>query len=324
MATKLSLRSILLERLNRILNPAFEWKFTWTLLIAGFGLIGYQRLVQLAGSIEIIRPEARIKLELSSGADAALSALGIALVLLSCLFFYKLKFLPPLGKKTYKNLATAASDIRKIMEENRRIFLSFGPNSSAGATGEIRHDPSSWQQLRQETICPNNEQIRNILKTVKRFSAVEQPIVEKMLSHIEAFAHHCENPNYDYRDNQFPREFSNLILGYCAKVNRSAIKVPTYGQWLNETAKQLGLRIDEAYIFGSALFGEETSDVDLLVKSPASSISEVKDQAALWEEVSTEFSAKFSLRLHMVVFSNLEADAYVGFISKVGHMERVI
>lgn len=324
MATELSLRSILLERLNRLLNPTFEWKFTWTLLIAGFGLIGYQRLVQLAGSIEIIQPEARIKLELSSGADAALSALGITLVLLSCLFFYKLKFLPPLGGKTYKNLAAAASDIRKIIEENRRIFLSFGPNSSAGATGEIRHDPSSWQQLRHETIRPNNEQIRNILKSVKHVSAIEQPVVEKMLSHIEAFAHHCENPSYDYRNNQFPREFSNLILGYCAKANRSAINVPAYGKWLNETAKQLDLRIDEAYIFGSALFGEETSDVDLLVKSPANTISDVKDQAALWEKLSTEFSAKFGLRLHMVVFSNLEADAYVGFISKIEHRERVI
>jgi len=324
MATELSLRSILLERLNRILNPSFDWKFTWTLLVAGLGLIGYQRLVQLAGGIEIIQPEARIKLELSSGADAVLSSLGIGLVLLSCLFFYKLKFLPPLGTKTYKNLAVAASDIRKIMEENRRIFLSFGPNSSAGATGEIRHDPSSWQQLRQETIRPNNEKIRNILKSIKRVSVIEQPVVEKMLSHIEAFAHHCENPNYDYRNNQFPKEFSNLILGYCAKANRGSIKVQIYGQWLNETAKKLGLRIDEAYIFGSALFGEETSDVDLIVKSPANTISEVKDQAALWEKVSTEFSTKFSLRLHMAIFSNLETDAYVGFISKVSHRERVI
>lgn len=324
MATELSLRTILLERLNRILNPAFEWKFTWTLLIAGFGLIGYQRLVQIAGSIEIIQPEARIKLELSSGVDAALSALGITLVLLSCLFFYKLKFSPALGRKTFKNLAAAASDIRKIMEENRRIFLSFGPSSSAGATGEIRHDPSYWQQLRHETICPNNEQIRNILKSVKHVTAIEQPVVEKMYSHIEAFAHHCENPSYDYRDNQFPREFANLILGYCAKANRGVIKVPTYGQWLNETAKQLGLRIDEAYIFGSALFGEETSDVDLLVKSAASTILEVKHQADLWQKVSTEFSAKFILRLHMVVFSNLEADAFAGFISKIDHKERVI
>jgi predicted nucleotidyltransferase len=324
MATELSLRSILLERLNRILNPTFELKFTWTLLIAGFGLIGYQRLVQLAGSIEIIQPDARIKLELSSETDAVLSLLGIVLVLLSCLFFYKLKLLPPLGKKTYKNLAAAASDIRKIMEENRRIFLSFGPNSSAGATGEIRHDPSSWQQFRVETICPNNEQIRNILKAVKHVSAIDKPVVEKMLSHIEAFAHHCKNPGSDYRNNQFPQEFSSVIWGYCAKANRGAIKVPTYSQWLNITAKQLSLRIDEAYIFGSALFGEETSDVDLLVKSPASTISEVKDQAALWEKLSTEFSAKFSLRLHMVVFSNLETDAYVGFVSKVGHRERVI
>jgi len=324
MATKLSLQSILLERLNRILNPNFELRFTWTLLVAGLGLIGYQRLVQLAGSIEIIRPEARIKLELSSGADAVLSALGITLVLLSCLFFYKLKFFPLPGKKTFKNLAAAAPDIRKLMEENRRIFLSFGPNSSAGANGEIRHDPGSWQQLRREAICPNNEQIYDILKSVRRVSATEQPVVEKMLSHIEAFAHHCENPNYDYRDNQFPREFSDLILGYCAEANRGAIKVPAYGIWLKEAAKQHGLGIDEAYIFGSAIYGEEKSDVDLLVNSSASTIPDVKEQAVLWGKVATDFFAKFNLRLHTVVFSQLEADAYIGFISKIEHRERVI
>jgi predicted nucleotidyltransferase len=86
----------------------------------------------------------------------------------------------------------------------------------------------------------------------------------------------------------------------------------------------LSLRIDEAYIFGSALFGEETTDVDLLVKSSASTIIEVKDQSLLLEKLSIEFSVKFSLRLHLVVFSKLEADTCIGFISRVGKMERVI
>jgi predicted nucleotidyltransferase len=292
--------------------------------MAGLVFISYQRLVQFAGNIEIIRPEVRIKLELSSEADLALTVLGALLALLACLFFYKLKFTSPHGEKRYKNLADAALDIRKIMEENRRIFLSFGPNSSAGSTSEIRHDPGLWHQQSHETICPNNKQIRNILRSLKSVSAIEQPAVEKMLSHIEAFEHHCENPNYDYRNNQFPQEFSNLILGYCAKASKNSTRIPTYGQWLNETTKLLSLRIDEAYIFGSALFGEETTDVDLLVKSSASTIIEVKDQSLLLEKLSIEFSVKFSLRLHLVVFSKLEADTCIGLISRVGKMERVI
>nr|NMG00800.1 hypothetical protein [Aromatoleum toluolicum] len=323
MATDLSLRSILLEKLNRLINPAFEWKFTWTLLIAGLALIGYQRLVQLAGSIEIIRPEARIKLELSSGADVALSALGIVLVLLSCLFFYKLKFLSNVDKNRYKNLSAAAKDLRKLMEENRRIFLSFGPNSSAGSTGDIRHDPSTWQKLRRDTICPNNQNIKNILTSLDKISAVEKPLVEKMVSHIEAFEHHCKNPGYDYRENQFPREFADLISAYCARANRRTNKVQAYAAWLRERVDGLNV-VEQAHIFGSALFGEETSDVDLVVKSPASDISEVRHQSDLWKQVAADFFAKFNLRLHTVVFSQLESDSYAEFISKIGQRKKVI
>lgn len=325
MATNISLKSIILEKLNRLLNPNFELKFTWTLLIAGFGLIGYQRLVQLAGSVEIIRPDVRVKLELSSGTDTVLSALGIGLVLLSCLFFYKIKFgSTSVATKTYKTLAAAAADIRKIMEDNRRVFLSFGPNSSAGATGELRHDPSAWHQLRHETICPNNEKIRNILNSIKRINSSEHLLVQKMLSHIEAFAHHCQNPDSNYSDNQFPRGFSDMIQGYCVKANREAIMVPVYGQWLEEKNSQLSLRIVDAHVFGSALFGTETSDVDLLIKSNARTISEVKDQVPLWATLSEDFRARFNLRLHLVVFSQLESDAYVEFISKIENHKKVI
>lgn len=72
MSTTLTLKSIALEKLNRILNPNFETKFIWALLVAGLSLLGYQRVIQLGSSIEILSPEWYVKLSLSSGTDTFL------------------------------------------------------------------------------------------------------------------------------------------------------------------------------------------------------------------------------------------------------------
>lgn len=323
MSNNLTLRYILLAKLNRVLNPNFDLKFTWTLLAAGLCLVGYQRVIQLAGNIEIIHRDIQLKLELSSGVDIFFILIGLSLILVSCLFFYKLKISKRPKTSNYKNLSDAAHDIRKLMDENRRIYISFGPNSSAGRTGDIRHDPSSWNDLRIKVICPNNEKIRIILRNIARFDSQEQKVVDKMMSHIEAFDHHCQNPIFDYSNNQFPVEFSNLILRYCAKTKKTD-RIEIYTDWLREQTKQHNLFIEAAYIFGSVLYGEEKSDVDLLIKTGANSMEVIEKQAVLWAIISEAFSSEFHMRLHMVVFSNLECKAYSEFLTKIHEHEKVI
>ncbi|GGB55129.1 hypothetical protein GCM10011502_30100 [Oceanisphaera marina] len=70
MSQELTLKGIALEKLNRILNPNFDSKFIWALLSGGVLLAGYQRIIQLCSSIEVVSGDTYVKLSLSSGTDA--------------------------------------------------------------------------------------------------------------------------------------------------------------------------------------------------------------------------------------------------------------
>ena len=89
MKPKLTLKSILLKKLDRILNPNFCYKFIWTLFTFGIGLIGYQRIINVAYSLEYISEDFKLKLSISSGADNLLICIGVMAVAVSCFFFYR-------------------------------------------------------------------------------------------------------------------------------------------------------------------------------------------------------------------------------------------
>lgn len=103
MSKELSIKGILLEKLNRLLNPNFDTKFIWGLFSTGVFLIGYQRLVQLASSLEILSGNTYVKLSLTSGADAVFIAIGAVMVLASIfLFFWRVLSQSPKRKKTLR------------------------------------------------------------------------------------------------------------------------------------------------------------------------------------------------------------------------------
>ncbi|EMF7366339.1 hypothetical protein ABMY33_21435 [Vibrio vulnificus] len=322
MSTTLTLKSIALEKLNRILNPNFETKFIWALLVAGLSLLGYQRVIQLGSSIEVLSPEWYVKLSLSSGADTFFVILGFIFVLISCGLFYLKYYHRDLDKVvTYKSLRKAASAIRPLLDENRRIFMTFGPNSGSGSTGDLRHDMSLWEELKKTQIVPNNDKIRNILDSVSEFSQSEQVTVSDIKSHIEAFKKHCEDPEFDYSNNQFPQSFADLIFSYCAKKHNNVDK---YSYWLrNETLAEKA-RIENILIFGSALYGEEKIDVDIVIKTNDSSIEQVRSFSAYITELKNRFKGKFGLTLHATVFSELEVKSYEEFMLKIHSTKKVL
>jgi hypothetical protein len=104
-----------------------------------------------------------------------------------------------------------------LMEENRRIFEDFGPDSGAAYScpGDktIRYDLTLWKH-RRKAIGANNEVIAEYLRSYANvIPDIHEPLFRKWLSHIDAFALHLDDDNIDYREHQFPREVVDIIKG---------------------------------------------------------------------------------------------------------------
>lgn len=322
MSNDLTIKGILLEKLNRFLNPNFDTKFIWLLLSSGIALVGYQRVIQLGSSLELLKKDLYIKLSLNAGVDSIFIVIG-AFMIVSSVILFTLKQLRSKSNssKIYKTLSKAARDIRPLMDDNRRIFTAFGPNTSAGSTDKLRHDYEVWEQLKLDQVVPNNDSILSILNRVKRLNKREELVVSTMKSHIQAFKKHCEDPNFDYSQNQFPIAFSDLILSYCSSEKNNLEK---YKIWIVEKSKIKKSNIEAAYIFGSALYGMESTDVDLLIKTKSTKVEDIRIDAAFYEEFKEKFYLDIGLKLHLKVYSELEKRSYDAFKAKLAKTERII
>jgi len=123
-----------------------------------------------------------------------------------------LRVLPEPRERTYSALCKA---IWPLMEDNKRIFEDFGPNSGAAKSNEtdrvVRFDTTLWKRQRL-LIDVNNrtiaEHIRTNMDIIPEGCAA---IFRRFLSHIEAFAQHIANEDVDYRVYQFPREVIDIV-----------------------------------------------------------------------------------------------------------------
>lgn len=150
MNQELTLKGIALEKLNRILNPNFDSKFIWALLSGGVLLVGYQRIIQLCSSLEVFSGGTYVKLSLSSGTDTIFVVIGSVMIFSSIIIFIVRMINGQYGAvKKYKSLQHAAKDIRPLMDDNRRVFTAFGPNSESGNIDDLRQDYEVWEQLKK-------------------------------------------------------------------------------------------------------------------------------------------------------------------------------
>lgn len=263
-----------------------------------------------------------MKLSLSAGSEAIFIFIGFVMIISSIYIFNEKRINGKTGfVKRYKSLKRAAKDIRPLMEDNRRIFIAFGPNSESGNVDDLRKDYEVWGQLKIEQILPNNDKILSILDRVKVLTKNETSIVGKMKSHIAAFRTHCANPNFDYSNDQFPLNFADLIFEY-SKSNDNKIK--DYSDWLKEYLSPYADKVESVYIFGSALYGEEKTDVDVIIKNNLVNIEEIKSFAETSKNLKKSFERDFSLSLHLKVFSEREAQSFGKFLEKIYKSEKVI
>lgn len=322
MSQNLTVKGILLEKLNRVLNPNFDVKFIWALLSGGVLFVGYQRVIQLCSSLEVLSGSTYVKLSLSSAADTVSIIIGGMMIFSSIfIFIWRFSNSQPKAMKKYKSLEKAAKDIRPFMDDNRRIFTAFGPNSESGNTDELRQDYEVWEQLKTEQVVPNNDEILSILSRIKNFEHSEISIVNQMKSHISAFKKHCSDPSFDYSQHQFPPSFADLIFSYAKKGSNNICK---YSDWLKNCLADSLDEVESVYIFGSALYGQEITDVDVIIKNNLSNIDQIRNFADACKKLKFSFKNDFQKSLHLKVFSNLEVESFNSFLEKIYVSERVI
>jgi hypothetical protein len=141
---------------------------------------------------------------------------------------------PPLGNIVQLRPATCAAPVARpvarehtfqamckaiwpTMEENRRIFEDFGPNSGFAKPGEpqrlVRFDLTLWKQKRH-ALGEHNQAIAGHLRDhMDVIPDAYKDLFRKWLSHIDAFALHLAEENVDYRHHQFPREVVDVVKG---------------------------------------------------------------------------------------------------------------
>jgi hypothetical protein len=101
------------------------------------------------------------------------------------------------------------------MEDNRRIFQDFWPNSGADNSGSsakaVRFDLSLWYGKRDTIVCNNNIISNHIRSNIDLIPEAHLHIFEKWLSHIDAFALHVHDDTIDYREHQFPKDVISIV-----------------------------------------------------------------------------------------------------------------
>jgi hypothetical protein len=201
--------------------------------------------------------------------------------------------------------------IYPIIKDNEYIFKSVGPNSNARETDDLRSDLTLWYKYRSEAIIPNNQKIKEILlKNKSLFKETELEVVQKMITHIDAFEEHVKNPDFDYSEHQFPTEFPEIIEDKCFIETKSSKQLKNQIKWLLKKLKRLELI--EIYAIGSALIiPKRANDLDVIILLKD---NKVKEQINLIESIKLDFKLKFKLGLHTTTFTSNENSEFESFI----------
>lgn len=209
---------------------------------------------------------------------------------------------------TFKEFGELCQEILPLLKDNEYTFKTTGPNSDANNLGEMRTDFTLWNKLRKDVIVPNNSAIENLItKNQKLIPSKYSLVFQQMLLHIKAFSEHVDNPNFDYSEYQFPKEFTPIIIEESYKlalVNKNLIKI---SKWLKKNIKTDV--ITESFIFGSVLFTpQKANDVDVIFLSSNLIVYDFIDNLKF------DFKLKFRKELHVTLFQQNETN-YQNFIN---------
>lgn|GEM_PF-1900777 len=312
-----------LEKIIKLLKPKYYNRITYLLVITGCSLLTKPLWLDILNAAikSSNQNNKEIQITIIGNWDWVL---GFLIIVLSLWWHTRNRLIDlkeknhsmPEYKKVneviFNSFEHVCKAIYPILKDNEYIFKNVGPNSGARETEELRTDLTLWYKYRNQTIIPNNQKIKEILKVNENLipdSASE--LSKQMQLHIDAFEEHVQNPEFDYSEYRFPLEFQQLIENTCfdASVNSSSILKQV--KWLGKRLKKIA--IEEWHIIGSVLFiPEKANDVDLVVLAEDNSL---KESVEFIHELKKDFKLKYGYGLHPTIFGTLEKDDYKQFIA---------
>lgn len=115
------------------------------------------------------------------------------------------------GPRRIRSFRGLRNALRRLAQDNKRIFRTFGPKSRANDDGFDRFDVAAWHRARLN-IKENNEKVLALLQDhFDLIPARHQTAFTRWINHIQAFSAHLEDPAVDYRHHQFPSEIDEVL-----------------------------------------------------------------------------------------------------------------
>lgn len=108
------------------------------------------------------------------------------------------------------------TEIKRLLIENHRIFIDYGPRSEVALKNPLSNACEIWKERKREKIIPNNDKIVNIIEDNKElFTIAEYEVCYEFIEHANGFKKSCNQVREDVK--QFPKKFNEVINKY-AKV----------------------------------------------------------------------------------------------------------
>ncbi len=313
-----------LERIIKLLKPKYYHRITYLIVITGCSLLTKPVWLDVLNAVlqTSNRNTDKIEFVLIENWDWL-----IALVLIGVGLWWNIRnrLLDLKDSKSaepeFKNISNVQFStnlevyqaIYPIIKDNHYIFQSVGPDSDARATESLRKDLTLWYKYRSEAVIPNNQKIKEVLLKNKRlFPESELAIAQEMITHIDAYEEHLNNPDFDYVEHWFPTEFPTIIENKCFEntIHQRSFKKKL--KWISKRLKKLN--VQEAFIIGSALIiADKAHDFDLVILIEKENIN---DQIRQIEDTKFDFKLKFKIGLHVTTFTVEERSDFNEFIEK--------
>ena len=114
--------------------------------------------------------------------------------------------------EVYSTKAELGKAISCLLDENFKVWSSYGPESAIAKTNPVSSAAFVWQLRKLSTIVPNNNRVGTLIhRHIHLFDGNERTICASFIEHARMFEMNC----YDRQDSdivpRFPQEFTVLV-----------------------------------------------------------------------------------------------------------------
>lgn len=112
--------------------------------------------------------------------------------------------------RTFEKLADLARHVKRLLIQNKKIWMQFGPESLTAKNNPVSSAYEIWVLRKLDTIVPNNREIINIVEAnANLFSLAEYEACCQFIEHARGFERNCYIRTEDVP--KFPSSFEEVI-----------------------------------------------------------------------------------------------------------------